>query len=278
MPPNLFCRHHRDREATGRCDRCGEWLCAECLAVHRDEMSCVPFAEEPPPAGAESLDADAGAGEADPDVVVLAIVEDDADPEPMKLVGASMAELRCRNHERIEATTQCDRCGDMLCGDCERRWKREVVCPRCLIDLAPARIGADGRTACILNFVSLFVCCFILNIFALVYALRGRGVRGHRARMMLQSMAIYAALNSVVLLIAIVANVAVIALGGVVGAMPVLQMATLAIYTGGSGLAIARWLQASSGEVQPKWVKPLTVIPPILGFLWCVVQTVWSLR
>ena len=31
MQPDLRCYHHPDGEATGQCDRCGDYLCGECL-------------------------------------------------------------------------------------------------------------------------------------------------------------------------------------------------------------------------------------------------------
>jgi len=41
MQPDLRCYYHPDREAAGQCDRCGDYLCAECVREH-DELQVCP--------------------------------------------------------------------------------------------------------------------------------------------------------------------------------------------------------------------------------------------
>ena len=38
--PDLRCYHHPDREATGQCDRCGDYLCEECLKEYMHTPLC----------------------------------------------------------------------------------------------------------------------------------------------------------------------------------------------------------------------------------------------
>jgi len=38
--PDLRCYHHPEREATSQCDRCGDYLCAECVSEYRDQYLC----------------------------------------------------------------------------------------------------------------------------------------------------------------------------------------------------------------------------------------------
>ena len=40
-------------------------------------------------------------------------------------------DLRCYYHPEREATSQCDVCGDYLCGKCMRSFKKEHVCGTC---------------------------------------------------------------------------------------------------------------------------------------------------
>ena len=40
MQPDLRCYHHPEREATGQCDRCGDYLCAECQRELANKQLC----------------------------------------------------------------------------------------------------------------------------------------------------------------------------------------------------------------------------------------------
>ena len=40
MEPDLRCYHHPEREAASQCDRCGDYLCAECVSEYRDQYLC----------------------------------------------------------------------------------------------------------------------------------------------------------------------------------------------------------------------------------------------
>ena len=40
IQPDLRCYHHPDREATSQCDRCGDYLCAQCMKEHRKQYLC----------------------------------------------------------------------------------------------------------------------------------------------------------------------------------------------------------------------------------------------
>ena len=40
-------------------------------------------------------------------------------------------DLRCLHHPHRPATGQCDRCGDMLCGECIREYMLQSICPAC---------------------------------------------------------------------------------------------------------------------------------------------------
>ena len=40
MKPDLRCYYHPDREATSQCDRCGDYLCAECMQELEAEYLC----------------------------------------------------------------------------------------------------------------------------------------------------------------------------------------------------------------------------------------------
>ena len=39
---HLRCYYHPDREATGQCDRCGDYLCSECARCHEGMQVCGP--------------------------------------------------------------------------------------------------------------------------------------------------------------------------------------------------------------------------------------------
>ena len=41
MRPDLRCYHHPDREATGQCDRCGDYLCDECRTEWEGTPVCT---------------------------------------------------------------------------------------------------------------------------------------------------------------------------------------------------------------------------------------------
>ena len=61
-------------------------------------------------------------------------------------------DLRCYHHPEREATSQCDRCGDYLCGDCVHEHDQMHVCERCLEDIRPREeIGKSAKIACVLN-------------------------------------------------------------------------------------------------------------------------------
>ena len=38
--PDLRCYHHPEREATGQCDRCGDYLCPECVWAFGEQHVC----------------------------------------------------------------------------------------------------------------------------------------------------------------------------------------------------------------------------------------------
>ena len=40
-------------------------------------------------------------------------------------------DLRCYYHPDREATSQCDRCGDYLCGECVKQFQDQYLCDRC---------------------------------------------------------------------------------------------------------------------------------------------------
>jgi len=40
MEADLRCHHHPDREATGQCDRCGDYLCADCQKQWKQQLLC----------------------------------------------------------------------------------------------------------------------------------------------------------------------------------------------------------------------------------------------
>ena len=40
MQPDLRCYHHPEREATGQCDRCGDYLCAKCIRGLGEDQLC----------------------------------------------------------------------------------------------------------------------------------------------------------------------------------------------------------------------------------------------
>ena len=41
MQPDLRCYHHPDREAISQCDRCGDYLCGECMVERRGQHLCT---------------------------------------------------------------------------------------------------------------------------------------------------------------------------------------------------------------------------------------------
>ncbi len=44
--PDLRCYYHSDREATSQCDRCGDYLCAECVNEHDELHVCAKCFED----------------------------------------------------------------------------------------------------------------------------------------------------------------------------------------------------------------------------------------
>ena len=65
-------------------------------------------------------------------------------------------DLRCYHHPEREATSQCDRCGDYLCGECVNEHDELYVCDRCLKDIRPRirpveKIGIIARFACVVT-------------------------------------------------------------------------------------------------------------------------------
>ena len=46
MQPDLRCYHHPEREATSQCDRCGDYLCAECVTEFREQYLCATCLKE----------------------------------------------------------------------------------------------------------------------------------------------------------------------------------------------------------------------------------------
>ncbi len=40
MQPDLRCYYHPDREAGGQCDRCGDYLCVQCVREHEELQGC----------------------------------------------------------------------------------------------------------------------------------------------------------------------------------------------------------------------------------------------
>ena len=40
MKPDLRCYHHPEREAVNQCDRCGDYLCAECVREFQEQYLC----------------------------------------------------------------------------------------------------------------------------------------------------------------------------------------------------------------------------------------------
>ena len=40
MQPDLRCYYHPDREAGGQCDRCGDYLCVQCVREHEELQVC----------------------------------------------------------------------------------------------------------------------------------------------------------------------------------------------------------------------------------------------
>ena len=49
MKPDLRCYHHPDREATSQCDRCGDYLCSECVHEHDELHVCARCLEDVTP-------------------------------------------------------------------------------------------------------------------------------------------------------------------------------------------------------------------------------------
>ena len=66
-------------------------------------------------------------------------------------------DLRCYYHPDREATSQCDRCGDYLCGECVLEWKEQMLCDTCYRELRPV-----GRTL-----AQRFFSCFSSLLFIL---------------------------------------------------------------------------------------------------------------
>ncbi len=68
-----------------------------------------------------------------------------AGPESPHISGRGVAvrmqpDLRCYYHPELEATSQCDRCGDYLCTECVVSHKKMLLCERCVKDVVkPAR-------------------------------------------------------------------------------------------------------------------------------------------
>ena len=46
MKPDLRCYHHPEREATSQCDRCGDYLCSECVNEHDELHVCARCLED----------------------------------------------------------------------------------------------------------------------------------------------------------------------------------------------------------------------------------------
>ena len=85
-------------------------------------------------------------------------------------------DLRCYHHPEREATGQCDRCGDYLCGECIGEADGCVVCPGCLRDLTVPTLGGTGLAAGVLNAavaVPLVATVVIGSIWALDILLSG---------------------------------------------------------------------------------------------------------
>ena len=57
-------------------------------------------------------------------------------------------DLRCYYHPGREATGQCDRCGDYLCGECLREYCGDSLCGRCYRELTRPEVALDvGKAA-----------------------------------------------------------------------------------------------------------------------------------
>lgn len=59
-------------------------------------------------------------------------------------------DLRCYYHPDVEATSQCDRCGDYLCGQCSAGHEGLELCLACVRDLTASDLGPEGLWACVL--------------------------------------------------------------------------------------------------------------------------------
>ena len=80
-------------------------------------------------------------------------------------------DLRCYYHPDREATSQCDRCGDYLCGECAREHEGLHVCEKCRLDLTPMNdLGRLGVAASIFAFVaSLFWGWGLLELYGIAH-------------------------------------------------------------------------------------------------------------
>ena len=66
-------------------------------------------------------------------------------------------DLRCYHHPDLEATSQCDRCGDYLCGECAQQHEELALCPQCLAYLSRPVVPRRGKTACVVNLLAVAV-------------------------------------------------------------------------------------------------------------------------
>ena len=76
------------------------------------------------------------------------------------------SELRCYHHPDREATSQCDRCGDYLCGECMKEHRKQYLCDRCLRDVTRPQVPTIGKRVCV-----AIPALFVLHI--LVFGLGG---------------------------------------------------------------------------------------------------------
>ena len=99
--------------------------------------------------------------------------------EPQFCSRQTEPDLRCYYHPEREATNQCDRCGDYLCGECVQSLRREQLCPTCynwcdpdetLLKWGKAILGAARPVVSALFFVFCLAAWFWILLWILTWS------------------------------------------------------------------------------------------------------------
>ena len=150
-------------------------------------------------------------------------------------MNSTAPDLRCYHHPEREATSQCDRCGDYLCGQCAGEHDEEYLCPRCLRHFKRAQLPVGSGKFAILNLIGA-VLFFPFFIGAVI----------------------------------IFSNADYSYAGEFLAAVPFLMLGGQFVFTG-----LGAWKKTKGCDIRARTLLHSICLESIAGLIGCIIVTVW---